>query len=76
MSNLRAMAINYLLEETNAKGISWKAAQEAKTKLNALTDAKVFDMLLEKARSQGLDNAINTYTTLSNFSVWNEGLGR
>lgn len=31
---LRAMAINYLLEETNAKGISWQHAQEAKTKLN------------------------------------------
>lgn len=61
MSSLRAMAINYLLEETNAKGISWKAAQEAKTKLNALTDAKVFDMLLEKSRNQGEEQAFLFY---------------
>ncbi len=74
MSSLRAIAINYLLEETNAKGISWKAAQEAKTKMNALTDAKVFDMLLEKSRSQGIDSCIDTYQSLNNWSIWNEGL--
>lgn len=74
MSSLRAMAINYLLEETNAKGISWQHAQEAKTKLNALTDTKIFDMLLEKSRSQGRDSCIDAYQSLNNWSIWNEGL--
>ncbi len=71
---LRAMAINYLLEETNAKGISWQQKQEAKTKLNSYTDTKIFDMLLEKSRSQGRDSCIDTYQSLNNWSIWNEGL--
>lgn len=75
MSSLRAMAINYLLEETNAKGISWQQKQEAKTKLNSYTDTKIFDMLLEKARAQGLESCIIAQEN-PGWSIWVNGLLR
>ena len=65
-SRFKHLAINYLLEENKFTGVVAKNAQ--RELLLSVTDNKLFDMLLEKARAQGIDSVMDYGSIL--FSVW------
>ena len=65
-SRFKHLAINYLLEENKFTGVVAKNAQ--RELLLSVTDNKLFDMLLEKSRNQGIDSVMDYGSIL--FSVW------
>lgn len=61
-SRFKHLAINYLLEENKFTGV---VAKNAQRELLSVTDNKLFDMLLEKSRNQGRDQALEFYSSQS-----------
>lgn len=69
MTQLKLMLINYLTEED--KFISITAKEKSRGLLMQQSDLKLFDMALEKARSQGQDTALDFYAKHSVASNFN-----
>ena len=65
-SRFKHLAINYLLEENKFTGVVAKNAQ--RELLLSVTDSKLFDMLLAKARYQGQEQAMKFYEDCHNFT--------
>lgn len=63
---MKGFVLNYLLEE--AKFLSTVQKEAQKKFLMSLTETQLFDMLLERARAQGIDSVMDYGSIL--FSVW------
>lgn len=60
MTQLKLMLINFLTEED--KFLSIVKKEESRKLLMKQSDLKLFDMVLEKARNQGHDTALDFYS--------------
>jgi len=63
MTQLKLMLINFLTEEDKFLSIIKK--EESRKLLMKQSDLKLFDMVLEKARNQGHDTALDFYSKQS-----------
>ncbi len=65
MTTLNSLAITYLLEEH--KYVDTRTKEAAEKHLKELPLQRLFDMLLEKARNDGREHALNIYQSHRNF---------
>ncbi len=56
---MKSLAITFLLEEH--RYVSVKMKEDAEKKLKELPSQRLFDMILEKARSQGREQSLDIY---------------